>query len=171
MIRVLGAVLLIAGAAGCGIKGVVKLRGRARTLSALASSLDIVQSEICDRLTPMPELLELIEREAAYPACVFYGNVRKHLGDLGETAFSEIWRDAIQSTPELLLEAQDALVLAELGMSLGKYNAEEQANALAYAKRRLEAQAAAAAAERDRDSKLHAVVGVAAGVFAVMVLI
>src|SRR5699024_10587989 len=71
MIQLLGAVLLLSGAVGFGLKGVARLRGRARTLAAMVSSLELLQSEICDRLTPMPELLELLEQEATYPASAF----------------------------------------------------------------------------------------------------
>lgn len=171
MIQLLGAVLLLSGAVGFGLKGVARLRGRARTLAAMVSSLELLQSEICDRLTPMPELLELLEQEATYPASAFYGGVRRRMKDLGEESFPEIWRKAVSETPSLTLDAQDKLILSELGVSLGKYDAAEQAGAIGSARRRLETLAAQAAAERDRDSKLHAALGVAAGIFAIVLLI
>jgi stage III sporulation protein AB len=171
MIRIIGAVLITAGAAAWGFLGVVRLRTRAKSLTALASALGAVKSEICDRLTPMPELLEQMEAEATYPANLLFKNASEKLSSLGNKPFSAIWGQAVKATPELLLTPSEELVLTELGLSLGRYDITEQKSAISYAQRRMEEYSRKAEAEREKNSKVHAFLGVAAGIFAVVILL
>ena len=171
MIRLIGALLITAGTAAWGILGVIRLRSRVRNLGALLSALDVLKSEICDRLTPMPQLLRQLTAEATYPASVLFQNASDKMGALGSRPFSVIWRQAVQDTPELQLKPQEELVLTELGMSLGRYDVGEQRSAIAYAARRLDECLRRAEADRDKNSKVHAFLGVAAGIFVVVILL
>jgi stage III sporulation protein AB len=171
MIRIIGAVLITAGAAAWGFLGVVRLRTRAKSLTALASALGAVKSEICDRLTPMPELLEQLGEESTYPANLLFKNACEKMSSLGNKPFSSIWMQAVKATPELLLMPSEELVLTELGLSLGRYDVAEQKSALSYAQRRMEEYSRKAEAEREKNSKVHAFLGVAAGIFAVVILL
>jgi stage III sporulation protein AB len=171
MIRIIGALLMLAGTTAWGLDGVMKLRGRCRSLHALTSALGVMRSEICDRLTPISELAQALEQEARYPVNLFFRNLSEGLGELGRERFSSIWQNAVTSTPQLQLEAREALTLCELGVSIGRYNVDEQRDALMYVQRRMEEYAAAAERSRRSDSKLRAFLGVAAGVFAVVILL
>jgi len=171
MIKMMGAILIIAGTAAWGVGSIARLRGRARSLNAVVSSLYVMENEICGRLLPMPELLELLSDEAADPASELFRNAQKKMSELGGRQFSEIWREAIRCTPQLFLTAQEELCLSELGFSLGRYDVGEQKAALGYTIRRMSEFAARAEQERDSNSKLHAFLGVAAGIFAVVVLV
>ena len=130
-----------------------------------------MKSEICDRLTPMPELLEQMAAEASYPATIFFENAGDKMSTLGNQPFSAVWRQALKETPELMLTSAEELVLSELGLSMGRYNIEEQRTAFMYAQRRLEALTKKAVSERDANSKVQAFLGVAAGIFAVIILL
>ncbi|MCL2401322.1 MAG: stage III sporulation protein AB [Oscillospiraceae bacterium] len=172
MINAIGAVLLIGGTAAFGISGVFRLRARSRSLAVIIGTLGVMQSEICDRLTPMPELLSQLSEEAAYPASLLFKNAEEKMkSGLGGVSFATIWRQAVSDTPELMLKCEEASVLHELGQSLGKYNAEQQKRALQYAERKMEDFRKKADNERDTNSKLHAFLGVTAGVFAAVILI
>jgi stage III sporulation protein AB len=171
MIRLIGAVLITAGAAAWGLLGVFRLRSRVKSLNTLVSALGVMKSEICDRLTPMPELLRLLENEATYPASLLFKNAAEKIPSLGSKPFSSIWSQSVMETPELLLTTQEELVLKELGMSLGRYDTGEQKNAIQYAERRMDEYARKAETERERNSKVHAFLGVAAGLFAVVILL
>lgn len=171
MLRIIGALLLVSGTAAWGITEVMKLRERARSLSAVTSSLETVRSEICDRLTPMPELLELMSEMSEYPANLLYKNAGEKMKSIGSKPFSSIWKQAIDETPELVFKAPEKQVLNELGTSLGKYNIEEQRSAITFAQRRLDSLTQKAESERDTQSKVKAALSVAAGVFAVVMLI
>lgn len=171
MIRLIGAVLITAGTAAWGIMGVFKLRNRVKSLGAIISALAAMKSEICDRLTPMPELLKQMASEATYPASVLFKNASEKITSLGIKPFSSIWRQAVLNTPELLLTPPEELVLTELGMCLGRYDIGEQRSALGYAQRRLDEFLHKAESDRDKNSKVHAFLGVAAGIFAVVILL
>ena len=171
MMRLIGAILLISGTAAWGMAGVMRLRGRARSLNALTSALEIMKSEICDRLTPLPELFELLQNEATPPAGLLFRNAGDKLSELGTRSLPAIWREAVAETPELLLTPSEELVLLELGLSLGRYDVEEQRRAFSYALRRLDALTKKAENERDSNAKIHAFLGVAAGVFAIIILL
>jgi stage III sporulation protein AB len=130
-----------------------------------------MKSEICDRLTPMPELLKQMAAEATYPASLLFKNASEKMVSLGSRPFSAIWRQAVQNTPELLLKPPEELILTELGMSLGRYDVGEQRSAIAYAARRMDECRSRAEADRDKNSKVHAFLGVAAGLFVVVILL
>lgn len=171
MIRILGAVLITAGTAAWGIMGVMRLRNKVQSLRTIISALGMMKSEICDRLTPMPELLRQILNEASFPASQLYKNASDKMPTLGNKPFSFIWRQAVLGTPELLLTPPEELVLTELGVCLGRYDVGEQRSAIQYAQRRMEEFLRNAEAERDKNSKVRAFLGVAAGIFAVVILL
>lgn len=171
MIRLIGAVLITAGTAAWGLLGVFRLRGRVRSLQAVASALGIMKSEICDRLTPMPELMKSLADEATYPASQLFKNASEKMAAIGSKPFSAMWSQAVRNTPELLLKPPEELVLTELGARLGRYDVAEQAGAIQYAQRRMEEHIRRAEAERDSNSKVHAFLGVAAGLFAIIILL
>ncbi|MCL2408799.1 MAG: stage III sporulation protein AB [Oscillospiraceae bacterium] len=172
MINAIGAVLLIGGTAAFGLSGVFRLRARSRNLATITGALGVMQSEICDRLTPMSELLSQLSEEAGYPASLLFKNAEEKMkSGLGGVSFATIWRQAVSETPELTLKREEESVLHELGQSLGRYNANQQKRALEYAERKMEEFCKKADAERDANSKLHAFLGVTAGVFAAVILI
>ena len=169
--KLMGALLITLGAGAWGVAGIRRLRGRAAALRALTGSLEIMESEICERLTPMPVLMERLAELTSAPVSRFYAGVRDGMARLGQVAFPVIWRRAAEDTPGLYLTAEETAALSGLGLSLGRYDAEAQRSAIRYTRRRLDAFAEKAAAERDRDCRVHAFLSVAAGVFAVLVLL
>ena len=171
MLKLIGAILLIAGTASCGIVGAMKLKRRSDSLSSILSALSMMKSEICDRLTPLPELVEMLREDGQYPASALFTNVYSNMAQLGSTQFSTIWSRAVNKTPELMLNDRERTVLSELGKSLGKYNIEEQRSAILYAADRFSDYLKKAEASCAESSKMRAALGVAAGIFAVAILI
>ncbi len=154
-----------------GFHGVAVLRGRVKSLEALIVSLQLMESEICTRMAAMREVLDMLSREA--PACVrgLYKRASGGLAALGRCSFYTIWRMAVEKSRELRLRPQEAETLISLGLSLGRYDVNEQAEAIGRTIKRLENALRQAEEERDRDWKLHAFFGLASGVFAVIVLL
>jgi len=171
MIKLIGAAFIITGTAIWGFLSVLKLRARVRSLSAIISALEIMKSEVCDRLTPMPEIFELMSSEATQPAERLFLNAQEKMSLLGSRSFSSIWQQSVKDTTELLLTQPEETVLCELGMSLGKYDVFEQKRAFEHASWRMKAFLKRAEDDRDAYSRVNAFMGVAAGVFAVIVLI
>lgn len=171
MIRYVGAALIIAGGAAWGVAGVITLKRRAKNLQALVSALQAMNSEICDRLTPIPQLMSQLVQETTFPVSLLFKNVLTHVSDLGHAPFSAVWQRAILTTPELLLNSEEQAALQELGLCLGRYYVEEQRAAISYTVRRMEAFQQAAEADREKNARVRAFLGITAGVFAVIILL
>ncbi len=171
MIRLLGAALVIGATGTMGALGVLSLRRRVRVLEGLIVSLQLMESEICSRMTPMREVLDMLSGSA--PACVrgLFRRATEGMSALGRCSFYTIWKNAVAGSYELRLRPQEAELLTELGLCLGRYDVREQAEAIGRLRRRLELILRRAEAERDRDSRLHAFFGIASGIFAVIILL
>ena len=171
MLKLLGAIMVIAGTALCGYISVGKMKRRVKCLSSMAASLALMESEIADRLTPMPELLERLSDDAFYPASLVYRRTAEGLYRLGEMTFSELWGEALNAESALLISPEESEILRRLGMSLGKYSAYEQKKAIEYARRKMEEAAVKADAEREKNSRVQTALGLAAGIFTVIIFI
>lgn len=163
--------MVAAASLAVGMSGAIKLRHRVRSFSALISALEIMKSEICDRLTPMPELLERLASESDSPADIFFRKCISKMSELGICSFSSIWKSAVHQTPELGLRGMELSVLTDLGSVLGRYDSEEQKSALTYAIRRLEVFLHKAEGEYSTQGKVKAVLGLAAGLMLVIILV
>lgn len=171
MLKLMGAILLTAGATLWGFSGAKSLKDRAISLGALTSSIEIMGYELCDRLTPVPELFELLSKQAPKPACKLFQNAKSSIMNIGAVPFAELWHEAIRDTTELMLLEQEIQVLSELGFSLGKYDIGEQRKAVETARKQFQDFTKKAEEERDRNWKAQAFLGVTAGLFAVIILL
>jgi len=171
MIKLAGAILLITGTVLCGYMSVSKMHRRVKSLNSIAASLSLMESEIADRLTPIPELMEILSDDTFYPASFIYSGVAKRLGMLGEVSFSEIWCMAVDDENALMLSPEERKLLRGLGFSLGKYSIYEQKKAVEYVRRKMEEHALRADAEREKNARVQAVLGLAAGIFTVIIFI
>jgi stage III sporulation protein AB len=171
MLKLLGAILIVAGTAAFGVGTVARLRSRVRCLTAISSSLEIMKNEICDRLTPVPELINIMVHEAPKPAVPLFRRLKEKLPEVGRRPFYEIWRQALEECKELPLSEAEIFTLTELGLSIGRYDAGEQRTAFEYAQRRMEEFAKKARNECETNSKANAFLGVASGIFAVIILL
>ncbi len=171
MIRIIGAALVIASTASIGLAGVWRLRAHVNTLSAILTCLDLMESEICSKLTPMRDVLEEMAEEAPERVRGFFRGAADGMAELGTRSFYAIWTQALKNARNLRLREEEAQCLGELGLSLGRYDVREQAESISRVRRRMERYLDAAEEQRDRDSKLHAFFGVASGLFAVIILL
>jgi len=171
MFRLIGAILIIGATAAMGLTSVRQMDKRARNLAEILTSLKTMRREICDRMTPMPELLEQLQNEADAPADQFFAQVIRQMGDIGTRSFHAIWKSAVEHTPDLALTEREAQALADLGRTLGRYDIEEQRAALDDTIGRMEDFWKAAIEERRTRGKVHAVLGLVTGVFAVIILL
>jgi stage III sporulation protein AB len=130
-----------------------------------------MKSEICTRLTPLPELFELLARQTREPANLLFADCLIKLRSMRGRPFAEVWKAALKSSGVLELNDGELEILIELGSALGRYDVERQGEAIATAKKRLEACLAKAESERDKESKTRAVLGIAAGVAIAIILL
>jgi len=171
MYRVIGALLIVVCTAVLGFGGVLRLGRRVRNLTGLVSALEIMKGEICERLTPMPELFELLAGTMEGPVAGLFQACGEQMTTLGESSMYLIWKSAVRSAEELELSEQEARTLTEVGHVLGRYDAEEQRTAISFAIRRMEGCLHRAEEEKRAQTKVRAALGVTAGLFVVIILL
>ena len=171
MFRLVGAILIVGATAAMGLSSVWQMEKRVRNLSGILTSLKTMKREICDRMTPMPELLEQLRSEAEPPVDQFFAQVIRQMENIGAKSFYSIWKSAVESAPDLALTEREAQALADLGRTLGRYDIEEQRSALDDTIGRMEDFWKAAVEERRSRGKVHAILGLVAGMFVVIILL
>ena len=171
MLRLAGALLLAGGAAGLGLCAAGQLRDRVKSLRALEGGLALLARELSFRRAPMPELMVRAARGAAAPACYFFARCRDHLDELGSRPFGQIWREALEAEPELLLGEEERMALLQLGQVLGRYDAGGQLAALEQARETLAACLVQAEEERQRLGRVYAALGVGSGAMLAILLL
>ena len=171
MIRGVGALLVICATGAMGLLGTAGLRRRAAAIGGITVSLELMENEICSRMTPMRDVLDMLSRTAPVSARGLYRRACEGMSAIGRCSFYAVWRGAVETSRELRLRPEEAETLAELGLCLGRYDVKEQAEAISRVRRRMEVYLKRAEEERDRDGKLHAIFGVVSGLFAAIILL
>ncbi len=171
MIKIIGAILLVGGAAIIGVFASSELAVRARVLEGFLSALDIMRSEIGGRLTPISELMEKLSHESPSPLSNFFSECCEEKNKKPDVPFFLIWSKALSRADYLRLKSNEKDVIKELGSVLGRYGAEEQINAISHSQRRISSLWEAAENDRGRLGKLYAKLGLISGMAVVIILI
>ena len=170
MLKLVGALCVMAVALWCGTQAVGTLRRRAGTLAELHAGLTWLEEELTFRLTPLPELLERLGQTRQGEAGQFFQQVDRLLRLDPEGGLHQSWRQAmVKCLP--LLKAEERQVLLEVGQTLGRYDAETQRQALTRCNRRLADFRDQAQEETRRLGKVYAALSAAGGAMVVLVLI
>ncbi len=168
MIRTIGAILIAASAAFCGIRSAAAVRSAHQTLTELQSILEFMETEIRFRLLPVPELL----RSSA-------GNCRTGLRELFYSAAARMERDPTCSAERAFAASRrpDSLppegfsILCTLSHSLGQSDMEGQMRAVALAKAQLSRLLDALSRDQEGRCRSYCALGVCAGLAIVILLI
>ena len=171
MLKLAGALILMAGASSIGFGAAAQLRARVTSLRALIGGLELMERELSFRLTPMPDLLAVVAKRAQAPACYFFARCRDSLDRLGEKSLGELWREALDAEPDLLLSGEETLVLAGRGEVLGRYDGDGQREALESALAELARCLKRAEEDRNRLGRMYGVLGMGAGALTVILLL
>lgn len=169
MLKIVGALMVISCCSIIGMGFAGGLKARKKNLAGFISALTVMKSEICDLLTPMPELLERMAKQAEPPVNQFFINCLGHMKN--SLPFSQAWVKAVRETAGLQLYAEEMLCLCELGMLLGRYEAEEQRAAINRALIRLEEFHRRAGEDMEGRGKVCAVMGISAGLMIAIIMI
>ena len=170
MLKLLGALCVMAAALWCGTRAVGELRRRAKALEELHAGLAWLEEELTFRLTPLPELLKQLGQSRQGEAGRFFGEVDRLLRLDPEGGLHQSWRRAMVRHLALLKE-EERQVLLEVGQTLGRYDAETQRQALTRCARRLAVFRDEAQGEVRRLGKVYAALSAAGGAMVVLVLI
>jgi stage III sporulation protein AB len=166
-----GAMMVISCCSIIGMGFAAELKNRVKSLTGLISALTIMKSEICDLLTPMPELLRLIAEQSSIPVKTFFENCLAFLTEGRTVSFSKAWEYAARETVSMQLTPDEVSALSELGLSLGRYDIDEQKTALTRTINKLEIYMARAEEEKRRKGKVCAAMGVSTGLMIAIIMV
>lgn len=107
-------------------------------LAELCRGLELIRAELGSRLTPMPELLGLLEDQCAGEAGNFFRTVGCALPLLEEKDFSTLWSLAADEVLRCLGQ-RELDIIKKVGAVLGKYELSEQLNVIGSCLRELRA--------------------------------
>lgn len=169
--RYFGAILVTLAGLGLGLRRRSGLWTRARTLAALAAALELMRAEILDRLTPLPELAGRMEQAAPEPIRPFFSALCAQMDRLGEAEPGLLWRQAAQQTLAGQLTDCELTQLCTPGEALGRFTAQEQADALQGAQRFFAQAAEAARGTAAQTGRVYLGLGGVAGAMLAIVLL
>ena len=155
--RWLGALLLVGACGGIGLKINGNFRRRIALLDSLCEKLRQLQTELMQRNSPLPDLLEQLRQPALAE------NVRR--GMTMQQAASPLLQKLEGELP------QTAQTLEALCCSLGRYDSSTQAQACTYALQQLQAQRDALSRELAEKGNLYRTVPLAFGLMAALAVL
>lgn len=170
MIRMIGALLLTAGAGALGMGAVWHLNGRVHDLRGLVAGLEAMKRVMAARLEPIEGMLSAaVQSTDGYPR-QFYAFCLREAAHLNGRHFFELWETALETVP-FRLEETDVSELRQVGSVLGRFDEAHQLSALEKTVDRLERLLDEAKEERKRMGRVYGTLGVSAGLFLVILLL
>ncbi len=123
--------------------------------------------ELSFSLCPLEDLLLRVEEESEGVVRQFYSACRLHFEKSGRESWAQSWQAAMEET-ELPLQETERRALQEVGTLLGRYDAESQRQGLETMLLRWASLVQTAQEEERRLVRVYTTVGVAAGLFCVI---
>ncbi len=165
MMKLLGAVVLFSGIAWCGRQRALWYQLHLNCLNSWQRSLLEGERRLCDLGMQTENYLQWMARQ---PELAQAAN-RCLIGLEREESFSTTWTSALRAA-EFPLYQEELDTLTALGEVLGQYEEQRQRQSLSYAETRLREAIRRAEEEQRRLGKMWRLLGVGAGVFAVVLL-
>lgn len=150
-IKLIGAVLIIAGCGGVGFSMASAHRREENALRQLVATLDYMGCELQYHLLPLPELCRRVAGESAGPVRQVIENLACELENQIAPDAAACMTAALAKTPKLPHRLKKNL--AELGVSLGRFDLPGQLKGLEAA--RLSCRQDLEELSRDRDVRLR----------------
>ncbi len=171
MFKIIGAILICSGTATIGFSAANRLSMRIKILNCWLGILDIMHSEIKFLLTPLDELMIKCLVQAEEPVKSFFQSIIQRCRENADVSFGEIWMNALDECEYLGLTGQDKHAVCDLGNTLGKYDANEQAQRIECLRKTIENRVYVAEHEKNNSARLYSSLGVACGIALVIVFI
>ena len=169
MIQILGAVLVTGGVSWLGFWAARSLDREWIDLRTAEEALAILEREMEWDSPPLPELLKRLVRQCSGPMKGIFQSLLHSMDRLGEVTLAENWSESIEKERGFNREIKDALL--PLGGVLGRYSCQEQLQAVARVRVRLEGIEQELLEKRQQKGKLYRVLGVSGGGFLALLLL
>lgn len=177
--RYMGILLMAGAAAGGGFYGAKKLSEQLEILLVFRQMVYHLKSRILHANDTLPEALMEIgkwfseqQKGALKEPGRFFVQVAERLHWEHDCSFSEIWKEELAKWPTAIpFQSADRRSLEELGENLGYADRDMQERTLLFYLERTDDSIAALKQELETKTKLYRYLGVAAGLFLIVVLI
>lgn len=172
MLKGIGALLILASAAGIGASFSNDLKGRCMELRLLKQMIYMLRGEIKYTKTPLPEAFASIAVRMKEPFGSFLEELAKQLASLENQSFGELWNNQIKAQLSgSHLKREDKEQLGGLGEVLGYLDMEMQLSSIDLYLEQLELRIQDAQRAAQTKQKLYQSLGVAGGIFLVILLV
>ena len=172
MLKGVGALLILASAAGIGASFSSDLKGRCMELRLLKQMIYMLRGEIKYTKTPLPEAFASIAVRIKEPFGSFLEQTAEQMGSMEGQSFGELWQKQIkQWLSDTHLKKGDKEQLGGLGEVLGYLDLEMQLSSIDLYLEQLELSIREAQDAAQTKQKLDQSLGVAGGIFLVILLV
>lgn len=167
--RWIGAILIIGSCGGCGFSMAAAKRKEEQLLCQLLRILQLMEAELRYRLTPLPELCDMIARETSGILRSVFQNLCRELTERKLPDAGSCMAAVLQSTGEIPITIRR--VLSHLGHSLGRFDLDGQLQGIQSVRKRCEHLLERIQKNRDERLRSYQTLGICAGMALAIVLI
>lgn len=172
MLKAVGAAMILISTAGIGASLSGDLKRHYMELRILKQLFYMLRGEIKYTRTPLPEAFAHISARLPEPFCTFLQKTAQEMENLGGRAFEELWREQIRrELSRTHLTREDKERLEDLGEVLGYLDFEMQLSSIELYLEQLELGIRNSQETIAPKQKLYQSLGVAGGVFLVILLV
>lgn len=170
MLKVCGAVLLLAGTAGFGFLRALAVHRQYEELLYLKKIILMLKGEICYTLSCMSEVFYRLSQRVKEPYKTVFSQFCSEL-EKSQGNFQEIWRETVINPLRICVGCGRELdKLEELGETMGYLDKEMQVNYLELFLEQLELSIKERGQQVYYEEKLSRTLGILAGIFLVIIL-
>ena len=127
--KLLGFILVTLSSAICGLSYYSAKSDRANDLRSFCIMLEMMQAELRDKLSPLPEIAISLSEKINGVAGSFLAVLSLNMSCIGEKGFEKIWCESL-AVSKATIDEKEFEALASLAKVLGRYNLETQINAI-----------------------------------------
>lgn len=168
--KIAGALIVVVVFTTIGVIRANSLSQHARCLAEIIESLRFMSSELRSVATPLPEIFCEIAKVSRQETNNFFSMLSDSMEKIVEISFAELWLEALDEG-NLSLCHNEINELKRLGLSLGRYSAEEQCVAIDVCINRLEYAYTDALKKSIEGKKLYTGLGLSMGIMFAALLI
>lgn len=171
MIKLIGALMILAAGAMIGFGQARRLRERPVELRRFIMMLQQLETEIEYGFTPLPEALYKLGRQHRAQLSGMMADIAAQLKSEAGVTVDEAWRRSVgRYWPSLAMNQEDREIIVQLGAVLGTSDREDQLKHLRLAVSLLAAREAEAAEERRKYEKMWKSLGLLGGALIAVIL-